>query len=125
MNGKHKNGLKLESIGPNFSSCNANLLATLTPHYSPINPLSPKTDKHQFSPYIISMQSREEVMRIDKMITKGKMFRLFFIFSQLIQCRNVQRSVWRICMKILGLKGLNLFDIFFITLQEHFVYGKT
>ena len=73
MNGNDKNGLKLENIGPNFSSCNANLLATLTPHYSPINPLSPKTDKHQFSPYIISMQSREEVMRIDKMITKGKM----------------------------------------------------
>ena len=65
MDGKDKNGLKLENIGPNFSSCNANLLATLTPNYSPI--------KHQFSPYIISMQSREEVMRINKMITKGKM----------------------------------------------------
>ena len=73
MDGKDKNGLKLENIGPNFSSCNANLLAALTPHYSPINPLSLKTDKHQFSPYIISMQSSEEVMRIDKMITKGKM----------------------------------------------------
>ena len=72
MNGKD-NGLKLENIGPNFSSCNANLLATLTPHYSPINPLSPMSEKHQFSPYIISMQSREEVMRIDKMITNGKM----------------------------------------------------
>ena len=70
MDSKDKNGLKLENIGPNFSSCNANLLATLTPHYSPINPLSPKTDKHQFSPYIISMQSSEEVMRIDKMIQR-------------------------------------------------------
>ena len=73
MNGNDKNGLKLENIGPNFSSCHANLLATLTPDYSPINPSSPKTDKHQFSPYIISMQSRDKVMRIDKMITKGKM----------------------------------------------------
>ena len=33
MDGKDKNGLKLENIGPNFSSCNANLnlLAKLTP----------------------------------------------------------------------------------------------
>ena len=73
VDGKDENGLKLENIGPNFSSCNANWLVTLTPHYSPINPLSAKIDKHQFSPYIISMQSSEEVMRIDKMITKGKM----------------------------------------------------
>ena len=73
VDGKDENGLKLENIGPNFSSCNANWLVTLTPHYSPINPLSAKSDKHQFSPYIISMQSSEEVMRIDKMITKGKM----------------------------------------------------
>ena len=73
VDGKDENGLKLENIGPNFSSCNANWLVTLTQHYSPINPLSAKSDKHQFSPYIISMQSSEEVMRIDKMITKGKM----------------------------------------------------
>ena len=33
MDGKDENGLKLENIGPNFSSCNANLnlLAKLTP----------------------------------------------------------------------------------------------
>ena len=49
------------------------------------NPLSAKSDKHQFSPNDINMQSREEVMRIDKMITKGKMLWSFFKFSQLIQ----------------------------------------
>ena len=43
-----------------------------------LNPLlllslsSAKSDKHQFSPNIIMTQLREEVMRIDKMITKGK-----------------------------------------------------
>ena len=34
--------------------------------------LSAKSDKHQFSPNIIMTQLREEVMRIDKMITKGE-----------------------------------------------------
>ena len=34
-----------------------------------INPLSPKSDQHQISPYDISTQSGEKVMRIIKMIT--------------------------------------------------------
>ena len=34
-----------------------------------INPLSPKSDQHQISPYDISTQSGERVMRIIKMIT--------------------------------------------------------
>ena len=38
-----------------------------------INPLSPKRDKHQFSPNNNNTQSREKVVRISKMITKGKM----------------------------------------------------
>ena len=33
------------------------------------NPLSPKSDQHQISPYDISTQSGERVMRIIKMIT--------------------------------------------------------
>ena len=38
-----------------------------------INPLSPNSDYHQFSPNNIHMLPREMVMRIKKMITKEKM----------------------------------------------------
>ena len=40
--------------------------------------LGTKSDKHQVSPNIINTQSRKEVMRIDQMITKGKMLGSFF-----------------------------------------------
>ena len=33
------------------------------------NPLSPNGDQHQFSPNNIHTLSRDEVMRVDKMIT--------------------------------------------------------
>ena len=42
------------------------------------------------------------------MITKEKMPCCFIKFSQLILKGNVWRSVWRICMWILGLKRLTL-----------------
>ena len=45
-------------------------------------------------------------MRINKMITKEIMPWSFIKFSQHILYGNVQRSVWRNCMWILGLKGL-------------------
>ena len=45
-------------------------------------------------------------MRISKMITKEKMPWFFIKLSQLILKENVWRSVWRICMWMLGLKGL-------------------
>ena len=38
-----------------------------------VNPLGPKSDQHQFSPNIISRSSRVKVMRITKLITKGRM----------------------------------------------------
>ena len=38
-----------------------------------INPLSPNSDQHQFSPDNIRTLSRDMVMRINKMITKEKM----------------------------------------------------
>ena len=38
-----------------------------------INPLSPNSDQHQFSPNNIHTLSREKVMRIAKMITKEEM----------------------------------------------------
>ena len=41
--------------------------------YEPcINPFGPKSDQHQFSPNNISRSSRVKVMRITKLITKGK-----------------------------------------------------
>ena len=47
-------------------------------------------------------------MRINDMITTEKMPRSFIKVSQLILKGNVWRSVWRICMWILGLKGLSI-----------------
>ena len=38
-----------------------------------LNPLSPNSDQHQFSSYIINALSREESVGSNKMITKGKM----------------------------------------------------
>ena len=38
-----------------------------------VNPLSPKSDQHQTSPRNINTSSGEKVMRINKMITKGKL----------------------------------------------------
>ena len=75
------------------------------------NPLSPNSDQHQFSPNNIHTFSRNKVMRINEMITKEKMRRSFIRVSQLIRKGNVWGSVWRICMWILGLKGLKLYVI--------------
>ena len=44
------------------------------------------------------------------MITKEKMVWSFIKFSQLILKGNVWRAVWRICMWILGLKGLTVLE---------------
>ena len=38
-----------------------------------VNPLSPDSDQHQFSPKNIHMLPREMIMRVIKMITKEKM----------------------------------------------------
>ena len=71
-----------------------------------INPLSPNSDQHQFSPNTIHMLPREMVMRIKEMITKEKMLSSVFKFSHLILKGNVYKSVRGICMWKLGLKGL-------------------
>ena len=41
-----------------------------------LNPLSPNSDQHQFSPNDIHRLSRAKFMRINKMITKRKIFDL-------------------------------------------------
>jgi len=42
------------------------------PSVDSINPLSPNSNQHQFSPNNIHTLSRDTVMRINKVITKGK-----------------------------------------------------
>ena len=71
-----------------------------------INPLSPNSDQHQFSPNNIHTMSRDQVMRSNKVITQETTLSSFINFSQPIHEGNLQRTVWRICMWILGLKGL-------------------
>ena len=48
-----------------------------------LNPLGPKSDQHQFSPNNISRSSRVKVMRITKLMTKGKILGSETKFSQL------------------------------------------
>ena len=54
-----------------------------------LNPLRNKGDQHEFSLSNISTSSRENPMRINKMISDGKM-----LFSQHIFEGNVWKSVW-------------------------------
>ena len=70
---------------------------------SRFNPLSPNSDQQQFSPNNIHTLSRDKVMRINKMIIIEKIPWSCLKFSQLILKVDVWRSVWRICMWILGL----------------------
>ena len=49
----------------------------------PLNPLSPDSDQHQFSPNNIHMLPREMIMRVNKMITKEKMLWSVIKLSQL------------------------------------------
>ena len=97
---KHTFSVKQEGLlyGPQFDrDCDA-------PQKFRINPLSPNSDQHQFSPNNIHRLSRDKVVRINKMITTDKMPWSFFKFSQVILKGSVWRTVWRICMWILGLK---------------------
>ena len=59
----------------------------------------------------IVMENEEKIeARINKFIepqlTKKKMLWYYIKFSQIILKENVQRSVGRICLQILGVKGL-------------------
>ena len=63
-------------------------------------------------PLTINTQSREKVVRIDKIIPKGQMLWTFIKFCQLILYGNALRPVWRNCMWILGLiKGLKAWHL--------------
>ena len=85
-------------------NCVAQLMVTMIlSTCSRFNPLSPNSYQQQFSPNNIHTLSRDKVMRINKMIIIEKIPWSFLKFSQLILKVDVWRSVWRICMWILGL----------------------
>ena len=66
-----------------------------------LNPLSPNSDQHQFSPNNIHRLSSATSMRVNQMITKRKK-RIFYQFLP-------SNSLWKcieICLWIFGLKGL-------------------
>ena len=62
---------------PNYYGQFALSLGNKSPYifskFNPLNPLSPNSDQHQFSPNNIHMLPREMIMRVNKMITKEKM----------------------------------------------------
>ena len=60
-------------------------------NYDEVNPLGPKSDQHQFSPNYISKSSRIKVIRITKLITKG---RNALILKQILST-ILKRNVWR------------------------------
>ena len=59
------------------------------PWRASFNPLSPNGDQHQFSPNDIHNLSRDQVMRINKMINNDKMPWSFIKFAQHILYGNV------------------------------------
>ena len=65
-------------FGSTCIKCEKNL------QYFDINPLSPNSDQHQFSPNNIHRLLRAKSMKINKMITKRNVFDLKSKFSQLI-----------------------------------------
>ena len=71
------------------------------------DPVSPKSDQHQFSPNNINTQSKEMVMRINKMITTGKMLWSFIKFSPLISKQMYEDQSGEFVFGYWGLKGYN------------------
>ena len=70
-----------------------------------INPLSANSDQKQFSPNNIHTLSRDKVMRINKMITKGKMPWSFIKFSQVILKKIYGDQFGEFVCGYWGLKG--------------------
>ena len=73
---------------------------------SPVNPLAPKSDKHLISSYNITPESHSKVMKKKEVITSVRLLivELILLVSTL---GNVKRTVWRICISMLGCEGLS------------------
>jgi len=77
------------------------------PRFWLVNPLSPSSDKHLISPYIVITRSNMQVTRIKEMIRSPKIECL--CFKQILltySIRNVWKTVTRTFMLILRLKVL-------------------
>ena len=79
-----------------------------------VNPSIPESDQHLISPFNITPKSNIKFMRIKEMLKKLKNF---LIGKQILPASTlgiVQRTVWRICILMLGCKGksCNQFYIF-------------
>ena len=71
---------------------------------NPVTPLSPNSDEDQISPNNIHTLSRDKLWELIKMNDHTR--ENVLIFYQILSTYSLWRSVWRICMWILGLKGL-------------------
>ena len=71
----------------------------------PYHTLNPLKSQHQLSPNNINKERREEVMRIDKQITTGEMFRSHQILSTDSLRKCMETSLENLLMEIWGLKG--------------------
>ena len=82
-----------------------------------LTPLFPKSDQQLTSPNNTNGSPSIEVMRIKKMITKGELRPVLKQFLPTSTVRNALGQIRRICMLILGNKGLRN--------KKHFLYFHT
>ena len=79
--------------------------------FNPLNPLSPSSDQDQFSPNKIHTLSRDKLWELIKWSPE----RNALIYHQILSTNSLRKCMeisWRICMWILGLKGLIYTDTF-------------
>ena len=86
--------------------------------FNPLNPLSPSSDQDQFSPNKIHTLSRDKLWELIKWSPE----RNALIYHQILSTNSLRKCMeisWRICMWILGLKGLIYTDTFCGPLSVH------
>ena len=75
------------------------------PLWPSINPLSPKSDRHQISPYNINALENRVVMRIEYMIREDESNWYFNKFSPVLLLNKYRDSKWESQFWSYGLKG--------------------
>ena len=75
MNLKRKGGLQTVSVTVRLQLLRPGLFTAFDypGNLQILNPLSPKSDQNQIFPHNINIQARVKVIRVNKMITKGKL----------------------------------------------------
>ena len=74
---------------------------------SPVNPFAPKSDKHLISSYNITPESHSKVMKKKKEVITSVRLLIVELILLVSTSGNVKRTVWRICISMLGCKGLS------------------